>query len=222
VPGGLLGLLDERDRADLCALGRSRRFRAGASLIVQGDDSQTVFVLLEGHVKVVQSTPEGREIVLAVRVPGDLLGEFEAIDPEGGPRVAANVALEAVEALAVTGAEFRAYADGHPRATAALLRWAIRRLRAADRRRSDAGTLDVAHRLVRLLDELADQHGLAGEAGVRLDLPLTQDELASLIAASRDSVVRALGSLRRRGLVSTSRRAITIPDRDALRAEAAT
>jgi CRP-like cAMP-binding protein len=177
-----------------------------------------VFVVVAGRVKVSEVTPDGREIMLAVDGPGDLLGEFEAVDPDSGPRTAANVALEPVECRELTGEEFRGVLQSHPRIALMLLRWTIRRLKAADRRRIDATSLDTTHRLARLLLELADNRAQADHPPrVDIDIPLTQEELASLIVASRDTVVRAITSLRSRGFIATARRRITILDINALR-----
>jgi CRP-like cAMP-binding protein len=209
-------MLDPEDRAILLGAGRLRRYRRGAPIIVQGDHGDTVFLVLSGRVKVTVDTVDGRGILLAVDGPGDLLGEFEAIAC-GGPRTAGNVALEPVECRAMTGQEFRGLLDSHPSIPLVLLRWAIGRLQAADRRRVDAASVDTTHRLARLLLELADDLGQADPSQVDIDIPLTQEELASLIAASRDAVVRALTSLRSRHLISTARRRITILDIRALR-----
>jgi CRP/FNR family transcriptional regulator, cyclic AMP receptor protein len=210
-------MLDPADRAILIGAGRPRRYRRGAPIIVQGDHGDTVFVVLSGRVKVTVDTVDGREILLAVDGPGALLGEFEAIDSGGGPRTAGNVALEPVECRAMTGQEFRSLLDAYPSIPLAMLRWAIRRLHAADRRRVDAASFDTTHRLARLLLELADTQAQVDPSQVDIDVPLTQEELASLIAASRDAVVRALTSLRSRHLIATARRRITILDIDALR-----
>jgi len=210
-------MLDPDDRTILMGAGRLRRYRRGAPIISQGDHSDTVFVVLSGRVKVTVNTADGREILLAVDGPGELLGEFEAIDRGGGPRTAGNVALEPVECRAMTGQEFRGLLDSSPSIPLVILRWAVRRLQAADRRRVDAASFDTTHRLARLLLELADNLGQADPSQVDIDIPLTQEELASLIAASRDAVVRALTSLRSRHLIATARRRITILDVNALR-----
>ena len=220
VSGSFLHLLRPDDASTLTGLGWLRRYRTGSRVILQGDDGDTVFLILEGRVKVTLDTAEGRETVLGVLGPGELLGEFEAIDTAGGPRTASNVALEPLACRVFTGDEFRAYLESHPLVAPVLLRVIIRRLRAADQRRADAGSLDTAHRLARFLVELADQRGQPDADGIGVDIPLTQDELASLIAASRESVVRALTSLRARRLIATARRRITIRDLDSLRAYA--
>jgi CRP/FNR family cyclic AMP-dependent transcriptional regulator len=216
VNRGFLDMLDRDDRSALIRLGHPRRYRRGAFVVVQGDHSDSVFVLLEGWVKVTVGTASGREFVLAVLGRGDVLGEFEAIDRDGGPRSAGVVALAPVEGRALTAGEFHHFLESHPRASLVLLSAIIHRLRAADRRRIDSGSLDITHRLARFLVELTDQYGDAGTSGITIDLPLTQEELAGLIAASRESVVRALSALRSRGLIATGRRRITIRDPDGL------
>jgi CRP/FNR family cyclic AMP-dependent transcriptional regulator len=212
-----MGLLDPSDRADLMQLGRPQRFPRGAHVIVQGDHSDTVFILLEGHVKVVLTTSDGREAVLSVLSPGELLGEFETIRGGGCPREAGNVALGPIAVRVISGSEFLAFLESHPQTTLVLLRSILHRFGSADRRLINSGTLDTPHRLARFLLELADQYGQPSAGRVELDVSLAQDELASLIAASRESVVRALASLRRQGYITTGRRTISLCDIDGLR-----
>ena len=211
--GGFVALLDRDARAALLSLGRVRRYRRGATLIMQGARDDTVCVVLEGRVKVTLDTPDGREVVLAVLGPGDLLGEFEAIEPEPASRTASNVALEPVECRVFAADDLRRFLVTHPAAALELLRLTIRKLRTGDQRRVDATGLDASHRLAHFLVERAD-----AQREPELDIALTQEELAGLIASSRESVVRALTTLRSRGLIETGRRRITIRDVEALRA----
>jgi CRP/FNR family transcriptional regulator, cyclic AMP receptor protein len=213
--GGFVALLDPDARAALLGLGRVRRYRRGATLVMQGARDDTVFVVLQGRVKVTLDTPDGHEIVLAVLGPGDLLGEFEAIEPELVSRNASNVALEPVECHVFGADDLRRFLVAHPAAALELLRLTIRKVRAADRRRVDATALDTSHRLAHYLVERADSQNEP-----ELDIALTQEELASHIASSRESVVRALAALRTRGLIETGRRQITIRDMEGLRAYA--
>jgi CRP/FNR family cyclic AMP-dependent transcriptional regulator len=208
--GGFVGALDPDARAALLALGRVRRFPRGAMFIVQGARDDMVGVLLAGSVKVTLDTADGREVVLAVLGPGDLLGEFEALEPEVVSRTASNVALEAIECRVFSAEDLRRFLVAHPAATIELLRLTIRKVHAGDRRRVGA-TLDTSHRLAHFLVERADAD---------LDIALTQEELASHIASSRESLVRALTALRTRGLIETGRRQIRICDLEGLRAYA--
>lgn len=211
--GGFVALLDPDARTALLSLGRVRRNRRGATLLVQGARDDTAGVILEGRVKVTLDTPDGREVVLAVLGPGDLLGEFEAIEPELVSRWASNIALEPLECRVFAADDLRRFLVAHPAAALALVRWIIRKVHAADRRRVDATALDASHRLAHFLVERAD-----AQPESDLDIALTQEELASHIASSRESVVRALAALRTRGLIETGRRQITIRDMEGLRA----
>jgi CRP-like cAMP-binding protein len=217
VAADFLPRLDAGDRADLLRLGHGREYGRGAPIAVQGDRADTAFVLLHGRVKVTITTVDGHEIVVSVLGPGNLLGEFESLEGDGRPRTASVIALDPVACRVLLGDELRSYLDTHPRAVRALLGVIIERLLAADRRRTDSGSLDTAHRLARLFVEVVDQQGPTDGGSIDLDIPLAQHELATLIAASRESLVRALTSMRRLGLVSTARRRITVCDLDGLR-----
>jgi len=185
--------------------------------MLAGDDSDSVVVVLAGRVKVTVSTADGHEVLLAVDGPGDAIGYFEALEGAVGPRLATVTALEPVDCQVLTGDEFRSFVDAHPTVATVLLRWVIRRLWTSDHRRIEFGSLDVSHRLARYFLELADRPSGPEAGSIDVDIPLTQDELASLISASRDSVVRALTTLRTKGLVATARRRISITDLDGLR-----
>jgi CRP-like cAMP-binding protein len=213
--GGFVALLDAGARAELMTLGRVRRYRRGATLILQGALDDAAGVVLRGRIKVTLDTADGRSVVLAVIGPGDLLGEFEALEPEPARRSASNVALEAVECRIFTAEDLRRFLVSHPAATLALLRETIRKVHVADRRRVHATSLDTGHRLAHFLLERAD-----AQDGPALDIALTQEELASLVGSSRESLVRAITALRTRGLIESGRRQITILDVEGLRAYA--
>jgi CRP-like cAMP-binding protein len=205
--GPFLDAIGERAAAALELDQVTRRWPAGSVLFHEGDRADRVFVLRKGRVKVVATEANGTETVLAVRTAGDLVGELAAID--GRPRSATAIALGDV-ACAVVGAErFRVVLHDEPEAAMALLKLLAERLREAEGRRAEHGAIDAPQRLARRLLELAGD-GAAVEG-------LNQDDLAALIGASRESVAKALQSLRSEGLVRTRRRAIDILDRDALR-----
>ncbi|MEY2456649.1 MAG: family transcriptional regulator, cyclic receptor protein [Acidimicrobiaceae bacterium] len=218
VTTGFLGALAPTERETLQATGRVARFGKGDVLFRQGDTSDTVVVLLAGWVKAVAGTPEGNEVVLAVRGPGDLVGELAAIDGRDAPRSASVIALQPVECRMLRGEEFRSFVAAHSDAGLVLLRTLTRRLRDADRRRMEYGGYDTARRLARVLVELATEHGRPTAGGLELALALSQQELAGLSAVSRESVARALGKLRSLGLVSTARCRVTVHDPEGLAA----
>lgn len=214
--GGFTDFLDERDRSDLESLGRLQRYPRGAWVMRQGDPSDAVCVVIEGRMKITLDTADGRAIVLDVFGPGDVLGEFEAF---GGyiTRAAGAMALDPVVCQVLTRAEFLDYLRAHPSGAIGLVRVLIRRLGAADRRRISGTSMDAPHALARFLVELADAHGPPDDGAIELDVPLAQHELASLIGVSRNSMVRALSTLRSRRLLATTRGTIRILDAAALR-----
>jgi CRP/FNR family transcriptional regulator, cyclic AMP receptor protein len=212
-----LGMLDPADREFLLSKGEPRSFRAGARPIVQGERSDTVFLVISGLVKVTVDTLEGRELVLSLLGPGDLLGEFEVIAGGASARSAGNVVVEKVDCLVFAGERFMAALAARPALTLALMRVLVGRLSAADRRREASASMDVARSLAGFLVELADRYGTARGSGVDVAFPLTQEELAALISCSRDSAVRGLGTLRASGLIRTMRRKIVVSDLDGLR-----
>jgi CRP-like cAMP-binding protein len=210
--------LTQQEWADLARHGRPRRLRAGASLFTEGSRSETVVVVISGRVKVFTSAEDGAEVVLAVRGPGALLGEFAAIDQQ--PHSASIRSLEPVEVLTVGLREFTAFLQEHPRTMWLLMRSLINRLRDADRKRIEFGVHDTLNRLAHRLVELVDRFGEPTESGIMITLPLTQDELASWVGASREAVTKALRTLRDRGYVRTRRRMITVVDIEGLRRHA--
>lgn len=217
-PEEFLAGLDDAARAALSARGRHRRWPAGATLFLEGDRSSTVVVVVTGRVKVFSITEQGEEVVLAVRGPGALLGELSAID--GTERGASVAALEPVVALVVPVPDFVAFLSSEPGAAMALLRLVTSRLRDADRKRVEFGAFDIAARVAGRLVELADRFGEPVPDGVRIPVPLSQDELAGWVGASREAVAKALRVLRDRGLLTTGRRTMTVLDLDGLRRRA--
>jgi CRP/FNR family cyclic AMP-dependent transcriptional regulator len=216
---GFLGALDSEQLEALRGLGTARRFREGQALFHQGGSSDRVVVLLSGRVKVSTVTEDGKEIVLAFRGPGDLLGELSAID--GEPRSATVEAIEPVEAIAVAAPQFRSYLIAHPEVGVLLLQMLSHRLRDADRIRVEYGAHDTVGRVAARLVELAERYGEPAGRGLRIGLPLSQEELAGWTGASREAVSKALQTLRKVGWVVTERRRITVLDLEALRRRSA-
>jgi CRP/FNR family transcriptional regulator, cyclic AMP receptor protein len=200
------------------ALGHERRYRKGSTVMLQGDAVSTVHLILEGWVKAVWTTPSGREVVVAILGPDDPIGHFEAFEGSGVRHWATVIALDDTRTAAVPADRFREYLHDHPGAALEQLRQLVERLRRGDRRRLEAALLDTAHRVASLLVDLADRQSETTSQGVVLGVPLSQEEMSTMIGASRDSVARALTSLRSRNLVRTGRRTITILDLEAVRA----
>ena len=219
MPDGFLDALSPEEVAHLRTRGVVRRFPRGAALFHERQVSDRVMLLTEGRVKIASVSEDRRESVLAFRGPGEVLGELSAID--GRPRSAGVTAVDAVEALVVPTRDFRAFLERSPRAALWILTRLITRLREADRKRAEFGAADTLGRVAARLVELAADYGREQPGGgVRIDLPITQEELASWVGSSREGVNKALHTLRSLRWVETERRAITVLDMDALKKRA--
>ncbi|GII96241.1 Crp/Fnr family transcriptional regulator [Sinosporangium siamense] len=211
-----LDLLTSDEVAQLQEGGRPRSWERGATLFTEGETSDWVLVLTSGRVKVSSHTTAGTEVVLAIRGPGALIGEMSAID--GLPRSATVSALERVEGIAVH--DFSAYLRANGRVAVLLMRLVTAKLRDADRKRIEYGAYDTTGRVATRLVELAERYGEPTAHGLRVTLPLSQDELAGWTGSSREAVSKALRLLRDRGLIETGRRRVVIHDLDGLRRRA--
>jgi CRP-like cAMP-binding protein len=210
--------LTEQEWTELVRHGRPRRLSAGTLLFVEGTHSDTVIVVVSGRVKIFSSAEDGTEVILAVRGPGALLGEFAAID--GRPCSASVRSLEPVEVLTVGLQKFTTFLQGRPRIMWLLMRILTDRVRDTDRKRIEFGVYDPRVRVARRLVELADRFGEPTESGIRITLSFTQDELASWAGTSREDVTKILRTLRASGYVRTQRRTITVLDIEGLRRHA--
>jgi CRP/FNR family cyclic AMP-dependent transcriptional regulator len=211
---GFLATLTPAETEDLLGRGRPRRFARGALIVEEGEQARRVVAILAGRVKVSSFADDGRETILGALGPGDLIGEFSAV--EGEPCSATVITLESLEAVVLSPASFVAFLDAHPGVTRVLLGMVTRKLRDADRKRVEFGTQDVEGRVARRLVELARQYGADTEGSVRISLPLSQQELAAWTCSSREAVSKALRSLRACAWVETNRRSITILNAAAL------
>ncbi len=212
---GFVSALTAEERAELQRRARSRRFKSGATIFHEGTASDCVIAIVRGRVKVSTATASGKEVLLAIRGPGDLLGELSAID--GIARSASVSALEPVEILVIPSGEFRAFLELSPRVALLLLEVIGSRLRDADRKLVEFAAYDTVGRVAARLVELVQEHGQSGAVGYEITLPLSQEELAGFTGASREAVAKALRTMRELGWLITERRRVTVIDLEALR-----
>jgi CRP/FNR family transcriptional regulator, cyclic AMP receptor protein len=218
MAGTFLEALTDEEAADLHAAGRRRTFGPAVTVVHEGDDAGPVVVLLDGRVKISTIGGGGREAIVAVRGPGDLIGELSAID--GGPRSGSVTTLESAEVLLIPGSGFAALLERRPRIALVILRMVVGRLRYADSQQSQFATHDVVGRVAQRLVELAERFGEADDGRIEIALPLSQEELAAWTGASREAVSKALQTLRSARIVETGRKRITVLDATALRRRA--
>jgi CRP/FNR family transcriptional regulator, cyclic AMP receptor protein len=206
------------DAEALVKLTRQRKVARSEPILRAGAAGDEVVLVLSGRVKLVAYGADHREVVLAIRGPGELIGDMAALG--GQRRSATAIAVDEVEAGFMHGDELRLFLREHPDAALVLIRVLVRRLSEATRDVVDMATRDSVGRIAKRLLELSVEHGSPSAGGTRIELSLSQDELARWTGATRETVSRALRLMRQLGWVATNHRTITVLDAAALRERA--
>ncbi len=210
--------LSREDADALLARVRRRTIHAGGEILHAGSAGDEAVIVISGRVRLVAYGADHREVVLALRGSGELIGEMAALG--GGRRTATAVAVDEVEAGFLSASDLLEFLREHPDAGLVLIRMVVRRLAEATRDVVDLATQDSVGRLAKRLVDLSSEHGKAAAGGTQIELALTQDELARWTGATRETVSRALRLMRQLGWVSTDRKTITVLDPAALRERA--
>ena len=200
--------LPPADRGMLEAALRRRTYRRGEVVFHRGDPGDTLHVVRRGRLKIVAPTESGAEGVLTVLGPGDLFGEITLLD--GGPRSATVVALEEVETATLSRRDFLELLRRSHATVEALLVAMAGTIRRLTDEVTDLMFRDLRDRLAKKLIELAEAHGSPLDDGaLEIQAPLTQEELAGLIGATRPRVNGLLGFFEDHGaLVRRGRRIV--------------
>jgi CRP/FNR family cyclic AMP-dependent transcriptional regulator len=211
---GFWNRLGEPDQLLLSVAGRLTRYRPGTAICTEGEPATHLLILMSGWVKVTTVTRDGRELILALRGHGDIIGELGEVS---GYRTASVQAIDQVQSLLIPNERFSAFLETHPDAGRAFRQVMTQRWGEANSTLLSRFTTTGAQRLAGLLLDLAERHGIPSFGQVDIELPLSQEELASLVGASRSTLTRAYDSWRHRGFIRTSYRHIAITDVDGLR-----
>lgn len=212
----VLGGLAPAARGRLLALGSLARYPTGRVLIREAEETTFVLVLLDGVVKATARTDDHRDALLAVRMGGDLVGEFAAVD--GRPRSATVTTCGAVVARVVTRADFLGCMRQEPGIAQAVDASIVAKLRVATSHRVDFTGCDAPTRLARVLYQVIMTYGeRTGADRAVIRWPITQPELATLAGAAEPTVQKALRRLREAGVVSTGYRTFWVENLAELR-----
>ena len=181
----------------------ARRFPKSAVLIHEGEQGDSLFIVLSGRLKVYASNAAGKEIVIDFHGPGECVGEMSI---DGSPRSASVITTEPTTCAIVSRAQFRDFLHEHPEFALYLIGKLIQRARRATENVKSLALSDVYGRLLRLLN------GLAREVGGRLVVTekLTQQEIAERVGSSRDMITRLMKDLVAGGYLSVEERRIVI------------
>lgn len=204
----LFANLAEEDIHELMTAAKRRAFRSGEVIFHRDDPGQVLYMIKEGKVKICIISPDGQEISLAVFGKGECFGEFALLD--GLPRSADAIALEKVECYTLQRSDFHNAIIKNPKIAIQVLEALTKRLRNTDNMVEDLIFLDVYGRVAKKLLELGDAHGVKTDDGVRIEVRLTQQELASMVGASRESVNKVMGYFTEKDFISTDKHRITL------------
>ena len=208
----LFRALPTDQRATLIARAQIRTFAADETIFLMGSTGDAMMVVLSGRVRISVASPDGKEILLAVLVAGQIFGEIAMLN--GKERTAdARAACECRLAI-LNRRNVLAFFDQHPHAWPGLIGTLCERLRTADEQMAEIALMDLPARLAKALLRLTASEPQSGEP--LSQIRLSQREIGSLIGATRESVNKWLGRWQRMRIIQIAESLITILDRHAL------
>ena len=186
----------------------------GQTLFQEGEPGDRLYVVTEGTIKLSHASGDGRESLLMVLGPGDMFGELSLFDP--GPRTATASAVTDSKVLGLGNTDLNPWLAGRPEVAKALLKALAHRLRRTNETMSDLVFADVPGRVAKALLELGEKFGTKTNDGLYVHHDLTQEELAQLVGASRETVNKALADFVGRNWLRLDGRAVVILDLERL------
>ncbi len=202
--------LDEAAASSLRASMSLVKLRKGQSLFKEGDDGDHLFIVSNGKVKLGTKSPDGRENLLMILGPGDMFGDLSLFD--SGPRTATATAVTDTKLLSLGQDKVIPWVKEHPEVSLHLLARLASRLRRTNEVVGDLVFSDVPGRVAKALIDLGVKFGDKREEGLFVNHDLTQEELAQLVGASRETVNKALADFAQRGWLRLEARAVMILD----------
>lgn len=216
---GLFAGIDSEQAQRLRDLMVGRRLERGKVLFWEGDEGDRLYLIQSGMIKLGRTSPDGRENLLAVLGKGEFIGELTLFDP--GPRTATATAVTESQLLELSHEALGEWLDENPAASKRLLRELAHRLRRTNEAVTDLIFADVPGRVAKALLDLADRFGEDTAEGVHVTHGLTQEELAHLVGASRETVNKALAEFIARGWIRLEGRGVYLLDLERLARRAA-
>lgn len=202
---------------ELAVLGQQvveRRYGRGELIFSQGEAGDGLYIVGSGHVTISRQSAEGDELILTIYEPGEYFGELALFDRE--PRSASATAAEVCQLLFLSRSAFRSFLESHPAALLLCLEVVVGQLRRLTDVADELALMDVRRRLARRLLRLSQQGVLEEDARGHGAFHITQQQLASMLGATRESVNKHLNAFVDRGYIRLERGAIQIRNRTSL------
>jgi CRP/FNR family transcriptional regulator len=210
--------LDEAATRELEAGATDVQLGRGERLFEEGDEGDSLYVVLDGKIKLTRASVDGRENLISVIGPGEMFGELSLFDPR--PRTMSASAVTDVRMAALAHEFLRTWLNGRPDVGMHLLAALARRLRRTNDVMSDLVFTDVPGRVAKALLDLAARFGTQQEDGLQVNHDLTQEELAQLVGASRETVNKALADFVARGWIQLHPKSVLLIDPERMRRRA--
>lgn len=198
---------EDKDIDILCSHTITKTFAKNTIIINEGDESDSLYIILSGTVKIFLSDEDGKEIILNTQAKGEYFGELALIDD--APRSASVMTLEDCKVCIILKSDFEAYISKHPEICFRLVRGLTKRLRKLTDNVKSLALMDVYGRVARTLIELAEDH----DGKKIVQQKLTQRDIANMVGASREMVSRILRDLSTGGYITVEKKHITINER---------
>ena len=210
----LFTALDEAAAVSLRASMDTVKIAKGSILFKEGDDGEHLYVIVDGKLKLGTSSGDGRENLLSILGPGEMFGELSLFDP--GPRTSTATAVTDAKLLSLSHEKVIPWLKQNPEVSLQLLTRLSQRLRRTNEAVGDLVFSDVPGRVAKALIDLGDRFGKTTPEGLLVNHDLTQEELAQLVGASRETVNKALADFAGRGWLKLDGRSVLIADVDRL------
>ena len=206
----LFTALDEAAAVSLRSSMDSVKITKGSILFAEGDEGDHLYVILEGKLKLGTSSGDGRENLLSILGPGEMFGELSLFDP--GPRTSTATAVTDTKLLSLGQEKLIPWLAENPNVSLHLLASLAQRLRRTNEAVGDLVFSDVPGRVAKALIDLGERFGRQTDEGLFVHHDLTQEELAQLVGASRETVNKALADFAGRNWLKLDGRAVLITD----------
>ena len=214
----LFTALDEQSARTLRDSMIEQKLKKGDVLFQENDPGDQLYLITDGKMKLSHTSNDGRESLFTVLGPGDMFGELSVFDP--GPRTSTAIAVTDAEVLGLSSAVLQQWLNERPEVAQSLLQALANRLRRNSETMADLVFADVPGRVAKVLLQLNEKFGVDASIGREVPHDLTQEEIAQLVGASRETVNKALADFVTRGWIRLETRAVHIVDLDRLQGRA--
>ncbi len=215
----VLGLLGPDDLQEVLGFARRVALAKGDTVFHKGDPGDALYAVLSGRVGISSSSGLGKEVFLNIMEPGEVFGEIALLD--GGARTAQAMVMEPAVLLRIDRSRFLPFLERRPTLCLRLMKLLCDRLRWTSDMIESVIFLDIPRRLAKRILVLADEHGREAADGVQVDVGLSQEDLANMLGATRESVNKVLRVFQQQGFIAYSRGALRVLNREALQGMAA-